>query len=441
MKSTKVINKILLISLAFGSVAFVAGILSGKKALVGAGATASVASAAGALASAKNQESNDNLEYQQLDEESETKQPPDVQQRELLANKSEATESEDANLNSLEAESNLLSNIVLNSSELQEEPEVKKSGSANKQAENEYKSHATQKERDFQAESEEKLEHVVSPIEENIPGVLDSASFTSDPFESNNFRDESLLHSEVDEIEEADINPFATLSDTLEHDDNNDENSDVEIANKLFGTFESAETDTDESNPFQDVDATFDEDSDEFLIEETEDEFHTEPENPIAINSTANVVSADEPSAGEEFESTISSDLTKAELPEEELNFVTMPGSESEDSTAEFVPENQTELRFALETESIESTVFPEPKSSAITEDKLEPELNFEAKSAVYTEAEASENQFGDDTANDSINEVDSKIEFPTTDKSITEPVVSIEVETLTSPQYQQRST
>ncbi|MEL6912350.1 MAG: hypothetical protein AAFO85_19445, partial [Cyanobacteria bacterium J06598_4] len=62
MKSAKVINKILLISLAFGSVTVVAGMLLArgnfKKTLLGVGATTSVASVAGVLINSQNKESN-----------------------------------------------------------------------------------------------------------------------------------------------------------------------------------------------------------------------------------------------------------------------------------------------------------------------------------------------------------------------------------------------
>ncbi|MEY4519006.1 MAG: hypothetical protein RLZZ499_1605, partial [Cyanobacteriota bacterium] len=70
MKSAKVVNKILLISLAFGSVSVVAGMFAGeslKKALIGVGATTSVASVAGILVTSSKKKSDENQEEKQLD--------------------------------------------------------------------------------------------------------------------------------------------------------------------------------------------------------------------------------------------------------------------------------------------------------------------------------------------------------------------------------------
>ena len=78
MKSAKVLNKILLISLAFGSVTFIAGMFAEgnlKKALVGFGATTSVASIAGTIVTSGKNGTNDEQNEIQY-EDIQVEEPP-----------------------------------------------------------------------------------------------------------------------------------------------------------------------------------------------------------------------------------------------------------------------------------------------------------------------------------------------------------------------------
>ena len=115
MKSAKVVNKILLISLAFGSATFVAGLLAEdetQKALIGTGAVGSMAGVAGALVinklNSSDSDGEDNLSDNRVSE-------LHSQEAQIKQSFDEATvkmQAVEAEINSLQTEHNQLLSII-----------------------------------------------------------------------------------------------------------------------------------------------------------------------------------------------------------------------------------------------------------------------------------------------------------------------------------------
>ena len=248
MKSAKVINKILLISLAVGSLTVVAGLLftDGKteKALVGIGATTAVAGAASTLLTNDNQDSDSELEEKQQDSE----QTPELEKQEHELSESTTTDFPESvaevDLDSFPTEASLEQNDTSNLEDSDRDLEIKE-------------------------ELEEELEQIVSPIQEDAFDLHPQ----EDPFEQMPVKSESseelasLIDSNEEEIVVAEnteeFNPFVSSSSSIESEPN-EESADLETVDKLIGAFDPTELDAS-------TETMSDEESDELLIEEDEE--------------------------------------------------------------------------------------------------------------------------------------------------------------------------
>ncbi len=186
MESAKVVNKILLISLAFGSVTFVAGMLAEsniQKALIGTSAAGSMASIAGALVT--NSKKNDNQEDKLSDGQVAQLRDQETQLQQSFDEATEKMQAVETDINSLQTEHNQLLGIIsdLNSQKQQLETEydskkqeieavnidisVLKNRQQNLKSEND----SLKSKIEELSFKHEQLEQVISPIEESIADV------------------------------------------------------------------------------------------------------------------------------------------------------------------------------------------------------------------------------------------------------------------------------
>ncbi|MFM2315145.1 MAG: hypothetical protein RLZZ04_4421, partial [Cyanobacteriota bacterium] len=256
MKSAKVVNKILLISLAFGSVTFVAGMFvkgNLQKALLGLGGTTSVASVAGILGTSGNKESDKNEEYQSDDRVAEL----DSQENFLHQSVVEDTD----RMQAFSTEQNQLWGEPIPDPHLNSEQQKL-------ETENDLEVHNNYLNSKFKELTTENeiLEQVVSPIEEKS---FQATSFESDPFQDEVVTPQNSIE-ELDEPTEnlvADLNPFANLADSTDAEDLSEPNqseeiSALEMADKLLGSFEPSGLDEREDTDPENSDELFMEDSD-----------------------------------------------------------------------------------------------------------------------------------------------------------------------------------
>ncbi|MEM7761488.1 MAG: hypothetical protein AAF298_25670, partial [Cyanobacteria bacterium P01_A01_bin.40] len=308
MKSAKIVNRILLISLACGSATLVAGMLAGnenfKKALVGVGGTASMAGIAGALVlnSKQDEENQENsLSADQISE---------LQSQKASTQKSfeEATvkmQAVEADINSLQTEHNQLLGIIsdLNSQKQQLElehnskkQEIEAVNTNISELEN-HKQSLESENNNLKLEIEklslkyEELEQVIAPIEESFVNVDikdESKSFSevtpAPELEVNRLVD-SIDKSELEALNnelvasqqndaainsiEEDVNPFASSEESSEFVDE-ESDSELEMVDKLIGAFDESELDMFEQKSSVSDEYSVDEEFDSELEEEIE---------------------------------------------------------------------------------------------------------------------------------------------------------------------------
>ncbi|MGL6338173.1 MAG: hypothetical protein ACRC80_03430, partial [Waterburya sp.] len=264
MKSAKVVNKILLISLAFGSVTLVAGMIAREnlqKALIGVGATTAVASVAGILAISGNKESDENEEYQSDDRVAELGSQESMLHHSVTED-TDGMQALETNVSSFSTEQHnqlweeAIPNPHLNSEQQKLETEN------DLEAHNDY---LNSKFQELTTENEI-LEQVVSPIEEKS---FQASSFESDPFQDEAETPQNSIE-ELDEPTEnlaVDFNPFANTADSadaedLSESDQSEEISALEMADKLLGAFETNDLYESEEIILDNSDELFMEDSD-----------------------------------------------------------------------------------------------------------------------------------------------------------------------------------
>ena len=277
MESSKVVNKILLISLAFGSATIVVGMLLAKgnfkKALLGVGATASVGSVAGFFINSQSQRKNS------IAEEIELNGAPvvesgyqDSKSEQFTSRESESIKTEETNSDSLITEVEQAFNQDFEVDSVKPSPEI----------ENEVPSLDIQEE----IERSEILEQTIAPLEENIVEI-EAESTTEIPLESKSFSDELIdsqsfidTPEEAKEIIETDINPFEGSSDSSES-DQNENIPDLETVDKMFGAFDQEELEAFKNQSPSEIENVTGEESDELLME---DEFSiAEDYSPVDV--------------------------------------------------------------------------------------------------------------------------------------------------------------
>ncbi|MEL6493648.1 MAG: hypothetical protein AAFQ41_00825 [Cyanobacteria bacterium J06623_7] len=240
MKSAKVINKILLISLAFGSVTVVAGMLLAKgnlkKALVGVGATTALVGAAGSLTTKKARESDSGLEEKLQD----SKLTSELNYQNYQEDKSEKSVKTNIKPEPVaEVESDLFPTEA--NREQQETFSLENSVDDSYEVSNE--------------SEQEELEQIVSPIEEvsaDVDPQEDLAQQLSVETEfldsESEFARDSIAESEESADESEDFNPFSSSS-SLSESDSDEESADLETVDKLIGAFDPSEPDVPEESP------------------------------------------------------------------------------------------------------------------------------------------------------------------------------------------------
>ncbi|MEL6930859.1 MAG: hypothetical protein AAFO95_19845, partial [Cyanobacteria bacterium J06600_6] len=324
MKSAKVINKILLISLAFGSVTFVAGMFAEgnlKKTLIGLGATTSVASLAGTVVTSGKSKAEDEQNEIQYEDIQVADPVPSKEDDAAADQASEKIQAFEADINSFQAQPNQLFDIASDlSSETQDlekendipQQDIETTDTKTLNTENlELEDNSPSFEIPEQNIQSQKLEETISPIEESFEDSkleeISQETFDNEQFIAQNSEEEVLNN--VDKVEE-NLNPFASSSDSSES-EQQEETADLEIVDKIFGAFDPSES----------------EDSSEFLVEE----------------DSAEVIS-------EELINTIESDSSgefNSESESEELSFETEPVDELEtesDSPDEFNFESESAI-------------------------------------------------------------------------------------------------
>ena len=392
MKSAKVINKILLISLAFGSITLVAGMLANgklKNTLIGLGATTSVVSIAGTLVN-KGNKSNGEQDKIQYEDNS----VAEVRVREEANNSLDETSEMhglEANTNSFQIEHNQLLGVDPNLNSQKEELETEHTSN---QQENEVENIENSVIEDRTEEIEldnsnlgleiptqtadrEELEESFSPIEESF-----SAIDAEEPHEI--FTNKASISQESDEKTssaidsvETEINPFASPSD-LSEPDKQEEASNLEISDKLFGAFDPTELDSDELLIEED-------DADELESESTP--FVSETESPFKVvepeESVEELVmeddSPEELSFGDESDSSINELVTEGE-PSAEFSFSDEPAIASE--------ENESPIE-AIDSEENEASFESMPMDELVMEDESPEEFSFDSEPAIASETES----------------------------------------------------
>ena len=354
MKSAKVVNKILLISLAFGSVSVVAGMFAGeslKKALIGVGATTSVASVAGILVTSSKKKSDENQEEKQLDNRVTELDSQESILHKSVADKTDEMQIVETGITSLPTEQNQLwddpaADLNIEKQELEtkyKSDEQDIFGLEDHKEDLEIENDYLNSKFENLTVKNEILEQVIAPIEEQ--------SFQETSLESETFNNElATAQNTVEEIEEitenitADVNPFANSADLSEF-NQSEEISALEMADKLIGTFEPTELDTSQDVPNEDSD----------LEEEPAEELGFDDELAIATELESNQELS--------FES-------------ESMDFEAMPMAYTADDEpiAELLMEDEQSAEFSFD-EQNESAIAPELELSF----SEEAEMDFEA--------------------------------------------------------------
>ncbi len=380
MKSAKVVNKILLISLAFGSVTFVAGMLAKdeniQKALVGAGAAGSIAGLSGALVTNSKNKSDNNRENELSDSRISEMRKEEAQLQKSFDDATVKMQAVEADINSLQVEHNQLLSIIsdLNSQKLQ-------------------------------------LEQVISPIEESFSDIsVDDQTKSSSEIPTElelggeqlvNSLDTSELEASAEAIEktneiteniEEDINPFASGSELSESIvDEND--SDLAMVDKLIGTFDESELEMFEQKSSVKDEYSMNEESDSEL--EEKDLYEEKIEHLINSEETGEIESESEDAIAE-------------------LSLESEPAimSESDDFVGEWAEESETAevLEFESEAES-------EPFGELISESESVEELSLDGISEQESKSEDAiaelslESESVEELSLDSISELDNNSE------------------------------
>ena len=418
MKSAKVVNKILLISLAFGSITFVAGILAEgnlKKTLMGLGATTSVVSIAGTLLTKDKNKSND--ENQDVQYEDALAVDPSVQKEpDYSADESDRMmHAVETDVNSLQTEDaqplEFVSNLNSRKEELEaqhdsNEPEIEPEKAESSIAE---ELEVENSDRDFgivePTYENEELEESLSPIDESFTSI--NAEETQEIFDSEPFTtqtDWAETNNIADNVEE-NINPFVSSSELSESEPEED-TSDTEIADKLFGTFDPAKLETD----------------DELLIEEDESEEIGFEAASMAESEllTEELAIEETESEAEEFsfdnDLAIASDTVESvesELPIEELVMEDDDDSSDEfDFGEELATSTESELDSSIEETESEVEEFSFDNDLAIASDTVESvESELPIEELEMEDDSSDEFNFGEELATSTESELDSSIE------------------------------
>ncbi|NJK57456.1 MAG: hypothetical protein HC939_16340, partial [Pleurocapsa sp. SU_5_0] len=358
MKSAKIVNKILLISLAFGSVTVVAGMLLAKenqKALiVGLGATTSVASIAGMLATSSQKKFNENQEEKQSNNNNIVTELNSQESilGQSVANEIEETQISEASVSSFPIEQNQLwdeSVTELMNEQLGTKHELEQQNSfalEDHEQDLETKNDYLNSKLENSSVENEVLEQVISPIEEQS---FQETSLESDIFNNELVTAQNSQEEDIEDITEnipANLNPFANSADLAES-SQSEEVADLEIANKLIGTFEPTELDTSEDCSNENSDELFMEESD---LEESESssEFSFDDQSSISSES-------------------------------EEMDFEAMPiaTDDSDESIEELAIEDESNSEFSFDDSSAIAT---EPESSS--------EFSFDDQPSISSESE-----------------------------------------------------
>ncbi|NJR44446.1 MAG: hypothetical protein HC775_00675 [Hyellaceae cyanobacterium CSU_1_1] len=420
MKSAKIVNKILLISLAFGSVTVVAGMLLAKenqKALiVGLGATTSVASIAGMLATSSQKKFNENQEEKQSNNNNIVTELNSQESilGQSVANEIEETQIPEASVSSFPIKQNQLWDepvTELMNEQLGTKHELEQQNSfalEDHEQDLETKNDYLNSKLENSSVENEVLEQVISPIEEQS---FQETSLESDIFNNELVTAQNSLEEEIEDVTEnipANLNPFANSADLAES-SQSEEVADLEIANKLIGTFEPTELDTSEDCSNENSDELFMEESD---LEESESssEFSFDDQSsisseseemdfeamPIATDDSDESIEelAIEDESNSEFSFDDSSAIATEPESSSEFSFDDQPSisSESEEMDFEAMPmatddSDESIEELAIEDES--NSEFSFDDSSAIaTEDKSSSEFSFDDESSISSESE-----------------------------------------------------
>ncbi|PSB11540.1 hypothetical protein C7B62_05245 [Pleurocapsa sp. CCALA 161] len=408
MKSAKIVNKILLISLAFGSVTVVAGILlakENKKALIGLGATASVASIAGMLATSSQKKFNENQEEKQSDNRVTELNSQESILGQSVANEIEETQIPEASVSSFPVEQNQLwdepvSDLMNEQLETKHELEQQNSFALEDHGQDlETKNnYSNSKLENFSVENEV-LEQVISPIEEQS---FQETSLESDIFNNELVTAQNSIEEEIEDITgntSANLNPFANSADLTES-SQSEEVADLEIVNKLIGTFEPTEIDTSEDFTNEDSDELFMEESD---LEEAEfssefsSEFSFDDESPMSSESEDMDFEAMPMADAESIEELATEDESPAEFSFDDSPAIAIEAEFS----SEFSFDDESPM--SSESEDMDFEAMPMADAESIeelaTEDESPAEFSFDDSPAIAIEAEfSSEFSFDDES-------------------------------------------
>ena len=319
MKPAKVVNKILLSYLGLGAIFGIGVVVENdniQKALLGTGVVASLACVAGTMATKNNKDSQGDRDNGLLDDRlSELR----IQQEQLQKSFDEKTaqmQAVETNINSLQNEHNQLLSVISNLNEQKQQLENESQAwddriqskkqeletisdrlTVNQKQEEilghniatlENQKHILNNEVKQLSSKQQQLEEAISPIEENATDVDVEATyqFTETIQLKPNAEDEtSLEHSvsplnETEESIKLDTNPFVShTSQESEINYESDESSNLEIVDKLIGSFSESEFKTfnsEQSVSTEHIDAPESNSSNEFSLEESDNNKESE---------------------------------------------------------------------------------------------------------------------------------------------------------------------
>nr|MDJ0594452.1 hypothetical protein [Pleurocapsa sp. MO_226.B13] len=345
MESAKVVNKILLSSLAFGAT-FGIGMLvkddNIQKALMGTGAVGSMACVAGAIVTNNKKDSHNNQDNSLSDSQISELCSQEVQLQQSLNETTAKMQAVEADINSLQNEHDQLLSIISNLSEQKQQLETEsdrwnqqiQSKKQQLETENdnyhqqiqskkqqletvntqlstsqryqeelnenistlENQKHDLHKEVEKLSSKQKQLEQVISPIEESVANFdlktnVESSTKIESETESRaeveqlvDSLDESELEvfsTELETESESDTNPF--INDTLEETDTNkdEQNSELKTVEKLIGSFSESELEMFDHKSPTEVEHTNQLNTIENIIEEES----SEPEVEDLVNS------------------------------------------------------------------------------------------------------------------------------------------------------------
>ena len=335
MKPAKVVNKILLSYLGLGAIFGIGVVVENEniqKALLGTGAVASLACVAGTMATKNNQSDRSDENNHLLDDRSSELRIQQEQLQKSLDEKTAQMQTVETDINSLQNEHNQLLSVVSNLNEQKEQLENESRAwddqiqskkqeldgtierlTANQKQEEilgqniatlENQKHILNNEVEQLSSKQQQLEQAISPIEENIADVNVEATYQfaetiqlkSDAEDETDLENSFSSLNETEESIDSDTNPSTShTSPETEISYEGDENSNLEIVDRLVESLSESQVETFKSEQFSSTEPVDALESDSF------EKFSLETDRANEKSESLITGFADESDSSEEF--------------------------------------------------------------------------------------------------------------------------------------------